>query len=53
MAPVNQPVREGFLGTANLSLWDPGPYLIRLTTIDIGDNITGQCVIQVTLSANS
>lgn len=50
---VNQPVREGFLGTSNLATWQPGPYLIRLTTIDIGDNITGQCVIQVTLTGNS
>ena len=50
---VDQPVREGFLGTSNLGMWQPGPYLIRLTTIDIGDNITGQCVIQVTLTGNS
>ena len=50
---VDQPVREGFLGTSNLSMWEPGPYLIRLTTVDIGENITGQCVIQVTLSDNS
>jgi hypothetical protein len=50
---INQTVREGFLGNTNLSLWSPGPYLIRLTAIDIGDNITGQCVIQVTLSDNS
>lgn len=50
---VDQPVREGFLGSSNLSTWQPGPYLIRLTTIDIGDNITGQCVIQVTLTGNS
>ena len=50
---VNQPVREGFLGSSNLGMWQPGPYLIRLTTIDIGDNITGQCVIQVTLTGSS
>jgi hypothetical protein len=50
---VNQPVRESFLGNANLSAWQPGPYLIRLTTVDIGENITGQCVIQVTLTGNS
>jgi hypothetical protein len=50
---VDQPVREGFLGTSNLAMWEPGPYLIRLTTVDIGDNITGQCVIQVTLTAGS
>ncbi len=50
---VNQPVRESFLGTSNVAMWQPGPYLIRLTTIDIGDNITGQCVIQVTLTESS
>jgi len=50
---INQPVREGFLGNANLGMWQPGPYLIRLTTIDIGENITGQCVIQVTLTDSS
>lgn len=50
---VDQPVREGFLGTSNLTMWEPGPYLIRLTTVDIADNITGQCVIQVTLTGNS
>jgi hypothetical protein len=50
---IDQPVREGFLGTSNLTMWEPGPYLIRLTTFDIADNITGQCVIQVTLTGNS
>jgi hypothetical protein len=50
---ITQPVREGFLGNVNLSNWAPGPYLIRLTALDIEDNITGQCVIQVTLTGNS
>ncbi|MFN2137282.1 MAG: hypothetical protein ACK2UK_15085 [Candidatus Promineifilaceae bacterium] len=50
---VNQPVREGFLGNANLSMWDPGPYLMRLTVTDSEDNVIGQCVIQVTLSGSS
>jgi len=50
---VDQPVQEGFLGNSNLASWLPGPYLIRLTAIDIGENITGQCVIQVTLTDNS
>jgi hypothetical protein len=49
---VSSPVREGFLGSANLSMWQPGPYLIRLTTTDIADNVTGACVIQVTLTAS-
>ncbi len=50
---VDQPVREGFLGSANLGSWQSGPYLIRLTTVDIGENITGQCVIQLTLTGSS
>jgi hypothetical protein len=50
---VHQSVRESFLGNANLSAWQAGPYLIRLTTVDIGENITGQCVIQVTMTGNS
>ena len=50
---MNTPVREGFLGNANLSMWGSGPYLVRLTSLDTQDNITGQCVIQVTLSGSS
>lgn len=50
---VDTPTREGFLGNSNLSMWQPGPYLIRLTAIDVGENITGQCVIQVTLTNSS
>ncbi len=46
---IDQPARDGFLGNSNLTSWQPGPYLIRLTTVDVGGNITGQCVIQVTL----
>jgi hypothetical protein len=50
---ITTPVREGFLGNVNLSMWGAGPYLIRLTALDIEDNITGECVIQVTLTGNS
>jgi hypothetical protein len=50
---IRTPVREGFLGNVNLSMWGSGPYLIRLTALDIEDNITGQCVIQVTLTGDS
>ncbi len=49
---ITQTVRDGFLGNVNLSSWQPGPYLIRLTVEDSADNITGQCVIQVTLSGS-
>lgn len=50
---ISSPVREGFLGNVNLSMWGSGPYLVRMTALDIEDNITGQCVIQVTLSGDS
>ncbi len=50
---IDQAVSEGFLGNVNLSMWESGPYLVRLTTLDIENNITGQCVIQVTLSGSS
>jgi hypothetical protein len=47
---IEQPVREGLLGTVNLSQWSPGPYLIRLTAVNSTQSPVGQCVIQVTLS---
>jgi hypothetical protein len=47
---IEQPVREGLLGTVNLSQWSPGPYLIRLTAVNTNQSPVGQCVIQVTLS---
>ncbi|MBK8986061.1 MAG: hypothetical protein IPM39_08265 [Chloroflexi bacterium] len=46
---VDRPVRDGFLGNVNLSEWSGGPYLLRLTAVDINGSETGQCVIQVTL----
>ena len=47
---IEQPVREGLLGTVNLSQWTSGPYLIRLTAVNTTQSPVGQCVIQVTLS---
>jgi hypothetical protein len=47
---IEQPVREGLLGTVNLSQWTSGPYLIRLTAVNISQSPVGQCVIQITLS---
>ena len=49
---VDTPVVEGFLGEASLAAWQPGPYLIRLTAVDSAGNITGACVIQVTLTGS-
>ncbi|MCB9422895.1 MAG: hypothetical protein H6667_24055 [Ardenticatenaceae bacterium] len=47
---IEQPVRDGLLGTVNLSQWTSGPYLIRLTAVNTTQSPIGQCVIQVTLS---
>jgi hypothetical protein len=47
---IDQPVRDGLLGSVNLSQWSPGPYLIRLTAVNTDQSPVGQCVIQVTLS---
>jgi hypothetical protein len=46
---MDQPVQDSFMGNVNLSQWGDGPYLIRLTTVDRNNFVTGQCVIQVTL----
>ncbi len=46
---IEQTVEDGFLGSVNLSQWELGPYLIRLSAADTSQNIIAQCVIQVTL----
>lgn len=48
---IDRPVQNGFLGNVNLSEWQGGPYLIRLAATDRAGNLTGQCVIQVTLDS--
>ncbi len=45
-------VDDGLLGRINLSQWSNGPYLIKLSSYDLAENITGECVIQVTLNNN-
>ena len=47
---VTQTVTEGFLGQANLQDWSVGPYLVRLTAVDILNNPTNICVIQIILN---
>ncbi len=47
---IDQPVRDGFLGSVNLSQWANGPYLVRLTAVNTAQSEIGQCVIQVTLN---
>ncbi len=48
---IEQPITEdSFLGQANLSEWGGGPYLIRLTAVDLADQDTNICVIQITLN---
>lgn len=46
---INQPVVESLLGSVNLSQWESGPYLIRITTLDSAGNEAYQCAIQITL----
>lgn len=46
---VEQPARDSFLGNVNLSQWQAGPYLIRLTGINTAGSDVGYCVIQITL----
>ena len=43
-------VDDGLLGRVNLSQWGNGPYLIKLSSYDTAENLTGECVIQVTLN---
>lgn len=47
---IDTPVIDSFLGNADLSDWAAGPYLIRLTAVDTNNNLTGACVIQITLT---
>ncbi|MCP4420535.1 MAG: hypothetical protein GY805_28340 [Chloroflexi bacterium] len=46
---ITQAVDDGFLGSVNLSQWESGPYLIRLSAAYQSESIISQCVIQVTL----
>jgi hypothetical protein len=43
-------ISDSVLGNANLSQWEPGPYLIRLTALNTQNVPTNICVIQVTLA---
>ncbi len=45
----NQPVVDGLLGNVNLSQWESGPYLIRLTAFNSSGAAAYQCAIQITL----
>jgi hypothetical protein len=47
---VDQAINNSSLGRANLQNWASGPYLIRLTAVDINGNQSNICVIQVTLN---
>ena len=43
-------VSDSILGDANLSEWENGPYLVRLTALTIESVPTHICVIQLTLN---
>jgi hypothetical protein len=46
---IDQPVLDGYLGEVNLSQWENGPYLIRLSGVNADQSEIQQCVIQITL----
>lgn len=47
---VTQGVEDGFLGgNVNLSQWEPGSYLLRLTVGDSQEQVTNQCVVDIVL----
>ncbi len=46
---IAQPVVDSLLGNVNLSQWESGPYLIRLTAFNRGGEAAYQCAIQITL----
>ncbi len=47
---IDQSVQDNILGSANLSQWEAGPYLIRLVVVNPEDVVLGICVTQITLS---
>jgi hypothetical protein len=50
---ITQTVREGFLGgNINLTQWESGPYLVRLTVADVQGNVTHQCAVDINLVNN-
>lgn len=47
---VTQRVEDGFLGgNVNLSQWEPGSYLLRLTVGNAQGDVTNQCVVDIVL----
>lgn len=46
---IAQPVVDSLLGNVNLSQWESGPYLIRLTAFNHSGEAAYQCAIQITL----
>lgn len=47
---VTQRVNDGFLGgNVNLSQWEPGSYLLRLTVGNAQGEMTNQCVVDIML----
>lgn len=50
---VSTPVDDGFLGgNINLTQWESGSYLIRLTVANTEDQVTHQCVVDINLVTN-
>jgi len=47
--PQNQPIVNGDLGEADLSLWQPGPYQAQLRALDVNGAQVGVCTVSFTL----
>jgi LysM repeat protein len=46
---VYAPVQEGVLGTAGLTLWEPGAYSIRLVVVDKTSNEVAACTLNLNI----
>ncbi|MDT8305405.1 MAG: hypothetical protein RRC07_05670 [Anaerolineae bacterium] len=47
---ITQTVDDGFLGgNINLTQWEPGSYLVRLTVVNSDGNTTHQCAVDIVL----
>ena len=49
LQPLNQPVVNGDLAEADFSVYESGPYLVRLRALDGAGSELGVCTIQITL----
>jgi LysM repeat protein len=48
---IYTPVQEGVLGTASLTLWEPGAYTVRLVVVDKTSNEVAGCSLHLNIVA--